>query len=263
MSLQIRQTTALFTALAFGGSLAGLAATPAAAGSSQSCAITSSSQSRAITSSSQSRSPAPAQATAGFTPIRARIDVDGDHRRDTISFVQQPSTHRLHRFLLTVTTAAGRTDTMRVAISNEGQALEARNVWAGTAHADGTRGAEMLLDLGGGIGDAAGFHMYTWRRDRIASAPAPVRVEPGAARNYWNVVGMPWGYSGYTFASTKGVRTVTWHQAMHRAGGGYDGHRITARWTNGGWKQVSKTRLRGLTEAQADRLGGWFGITWR
>ncbi|WP_168583394.1 hypothetical protein [Gephyromycinifex aptenodytis] len=207
----------------------------------------------------------PTTTSRASAPVTARVDIDGDKRRDTVRLTQLASTRSWHRFVLSVRTAAGRTDTMRIAVPNQ-TSVKPSDLWWGTAHADGVRGAEILLDLSGNLGDAPYPHMYTWRRGRIASAPAPEKAAPGQQSNYWAIIAQPFQYSGYTFSSRNGARTVTWNRTTPGATPEprrYSGTSTTYRWTSAGWRKVSTKPLRGLSEDSAFRLADWHGITWR
>ncbi|MDO5630092.1 MAG: hypothetical protein Q4G43_17400 [Mobilicoccus sp.] len=209
---------------------------------------------------------APSTNTRPPAPVVTRADIDGDGRPDTIRVARRSVTDEQYVFRITVETAAGKRAIRDALVANyDDGSLAPADVWGGTAHLDGVRGAEMLMDLGGGVGDAPWPHLYTWRNGRIIPAPAPGAT---AANPAWDTMAH-WGrMSGYTVSTVKGQRRITVHALtgrFDRTGETvtYRGTHTTYRWHRGTWQKISTTRSGTLNENKAYDYAGWNGITWR
>lgn len=195
-----------------------------------------------------------------------RVDVDGDRRADTVTLALIRTTPDTYRFGLTVRPARGRSVTMPVTVGRYRTDLTPAMVWTGAAPLDGVSGADLMLDLGGAVGDFAWLHAYTWRSGRLVNLAAP-----GATRRdvSWRIMGPPFAVSGYTVGGPlTGPRTATHHELTSDEYGGsrYQGTHTTYRWVGGAagsWQRTSVQPSGVVTAAQAQRYGGWTGVTWR
>lgn len=195
-----------------------------------------------------------------------RVDVDGDGRTDTVTLALSRTTRDTYRFALTVRPARGRIVTVPVTIGRYRTDLTPAMVWTGAAPLDGVAGADLMLDLGGAVGDFAWLHAYTWRSGRLVNLAAP-----GATRKdiSWHIMGPPFAVSGYTVGGPlTGARTVTHHQLAGKeyAAATYRGTHTTYRWVGGAagsWQRTAVKDSGVVSAAKAQRYGGWTGVTWR
>lgn len=194
-------------------------------------------------------------------PVVHRADVDGDGRPDTVTLTRRRVTTDWYTFRITVRTATGRSAVRDVHVADYvSGTLTPFDVWRGTATVDGVRGAEINVDRGGNVGDAAWPHLYTWRAGRLV----PLRSPESTAG--WNVADHPASVAGYSFSTKRGRRYVTATQLRGRfAADGtvtYQGTRTTYRWRRGAWVTVSRARTGTLSEARGQALAGWQGLSW-
>ncbi len=213
---------------------------------------------------------AAAAAAATVAPVpRAvvrRVDVDGDGRSDTVTLALARTTQYSYGFALTVRPARGRSVTLPVTVGRYRTDLTPAMVWTGAAPLDGVAGADLMLDLGGAVGDFPWLHAYTWRSGRLVNLAAP-----GATRKdiSWHIMGPPFAVSGYTVGGPlTGARTVTRHELFGKeyAAATYRGTHTTYRWVGGAagsWQRTGVKPSGVVSAAQAQRYGGWTGVTWR
>ena len=99
-----------------------------------------------------SATPAPGVPTGSVdtTPVVTRVDVDGDLKRDTVRLTSTKVSQDRYTFRITVTTAKGKRAIRDVHVADylDGT-LTPADIWGGTAHLDGVRGAEIMVDRGG------------------------------------------------------------------------------------------------------------------
>ena len=208
----------------------------------------------------------PAPAVSAARPVVRRVDVDGDGRADTVSLALTRSMPNTYRFTLTVRPARGRAATLPVTIGRYREDLTPAMVWHGAAPLDGVAGEDVVLDLGGAVGDFSWLHAYSWRSGRFVNLPAP-----GAGRRdiAWHVMGPPFAVRGYTVGGPlTGARTVIAHSLTGDDYGAtrYRGTHTTYRWTGGaagGWQRTGVRPSGELTVTQARRYAGWIGVNWR
>lgn len=133
--------------------LAGIVAAPAVATAAPTSAPATALTAAASPSAHVTRT-APTSGTAKAAPYVHKVDVDGDGRRDTVTLSLAGARGDKNLYRLSVWTAARRSaaTTVAVAIDNH---LPPKDLWLGAADFDGVRGNEILLDLGGGLGDFA------------------------------------------------------------------------------------------------------------
>lgn len=214
-----------------------------------------------------SATPAPGVPTGSVdtTPVVTRVDVDGDLKRDTVRLTRTKVSQDRYTFRITVTTAKGKRAIRDVHVADyvDGT-LTPADIWGGTAHLDGVRGAEIMVDRGGNVGDFPWPHMYTWRNNRIVPAVAPRATVGDPA---WTVADHFTLVAGYDFSTVRGARQVVATELKGRFVNSerlvYSGTRTTYRWAGGTWKPVRTTKTGTLSEDRARDLAGWTGFTWQ
>lgn len=215
----------------------------------------------AAPSATAAPSAAPAATTASKS-LTKRVDIDGDGRNDTVTLQLVSARGDKNGYRLTVRTATRRTSSRVVYVYNLNDAT-VNDIWVGASGFDGVRGNEILLDLGGGVGDFPNLITYTWRNGKLG-----VLVSPNGAARYpnWPITVPPFGVSGYTFSMKGSTRYVVHHElnpSKSGRGRSYSGIDTTYRWTPKGWKKVSSKRSGVLSAAAASKLGDFRGLIWR
>ncbi|GAB97937.1 hypothetical protein KILIM_089_00070 [Kineosphaera limosa NBRC 100340] len=205
-----------------------------------------------------------AQAAAPVT-VTSRLDVDGDGRADRTTLAPVRSTSTTITLRLSTRTAAGRNFSTLLTVDHDSSGADARSAWVGAGVVDGARGAEIVLDLNGGVvGDWPRIAVYTVRGEawRLLRAPGA-----RADRTPWATANLEYAKSGYTFSTKRGVRLVTVNRLApvgdDPATGRYHGTRTTYRWARGAWAKSATQRVRGVSESQAGRLSGLNGLSLR
>ncbi len=103
--------------------------------------------------------------------VISRADIDGDGRRDTTTFRFVSTDGAKARYRLSVRTARGATASL-IVVTDDYFKQPASDFWVGVTGIDGVRGNEIVLDLVGGVGDAADIRSYGWRNGRLANIRA-------------------------------------------------------------------------------------------
>lgn len=201
-------------------------------------------------------------APAARGDVTKRIDVDGDGRADTVTLRAVLRGGARAGYDLSVRTATGRTDRLRLPVDDLGIDRPASDFWVGVTGIDGVRGNEVVLDLVGGIGDATDVRSYAWRDGRIVLVPAA-----GSTARWpnWQIGIVEFGHVvGYTFGvGPRGVRQVTKHDlTASRSGRTFTGTNTLYRWSRDGWRRQS-ARPVSLPRKAASALSGLHGLTWR
>lgn len=202
---------------------------------------------------------APAATTASAS-VTKRVDIDGDGRADTVTLRLVSARGYTNGYRLSVRTAKGRTASLPVYVDNTSDP-SAKDVWVGVTGVDGVLGNEVMLDLGGGLGDFGWFHTYTWRNGKLVPLAAP-----GSSRTSrsWPVTFPPFPVSGWTFSMKGSTRYVVHHQLNPSASGRtYSGTNTTYRWTSKGWKKVSTAKSGVVSRATAEKMSDFRGLIWR
>ena len=200
---------------------------------------------------------------AALDPSGSRIDVDGDGRADRTSLTKVATTRDDYTFRLAVRTAAGRSVNLPVKVPNYRDNVTAEEVWVGAAGVDGVRGGELILDLGGGVGDFPAEYVYTWRSGRLVTLRPPGARSgrtPWAIADHWLLV------QGYTFSMRRGVRYVVAHDLKNTSPGStitYQGTHTTYRWARTSWVKVSSKPSGVLPESAHKKYASWHGLVWR
>lgn len=175
--------------------------------------------------------------------VVARVQVDGDRRRDTVRY--QVITDDLVK--VTVETARGRVDSMRLRTY-----YWPRGKWQGAARIDGRRGAELVVGTSTGA-HALLFSVLTWRGGELTRERAP-----GGGRE-WLVDAAYNDYYGWLRTRTDGgaaqiiERYVTREGTSHR----WSGRAISYTWRSGDWRRSSKRSLSYRGDRNASRVYGW------
>lgn len=171
-----------------------------------------------------------AGAGRGAPPVRTvtkMFDVDGDARADRVTLAPV----RAGRFLLTVTTARGRT--ARVPVWSTFAQDWGENPWVNQGGIDGVPGSEIVLAVSGGDGVSA--VVLTWRRGKLVNLKAPANQGfEGPARD-WYWIGDDVHAAGYRFWTAGGVRKAA--ACNFTLGSGkWRGAVTTSHWTSSGWR---------------------------
>lgn len=180
----------------------------------------------------------------------AKVDVDGDGRKDTVKVSRLTST----KYKVTVTTAKKKTSSLTITSTIKRDWGEDSPYW-GAAQLDKVKGHELLLLTGGG--DGVGIAALTWRSSKLVKQAAP------KARNSkyaWYSLGIDWGHHGYRFYNKDGKRYVEQYSLFKMDTPRWEGTIVTSKWTSAGWKQTKKKDV-SLTNAQAKKYpGGFTGV---
>ncbi len=194
----------------------------------------------------------------------ARVDVDGDGRNDVTTLRKVGVRGSDHIFRLTTRTATKRTFSTDIRVPRERDDLKASEVWVGAAGVDGVRGAEVIVDRGGGVGDFPYSFVYTVRKGKWQ-----LLLAPGAKsyRTNWSIANHPAYVSGYEFTMSRGIRRVIVTRLEQTSGSWdnpiYSGNRVTYRWVSGEWRHSSTVKVRNVKDKQAQEWSGWNGLIWR
>lgn len=209
----------------------------------------------------------PASAAAESTPPVAtstNADVDGDGRADftELKKIGIRSTDYIYR--LSTRTATKRRFSTDIRVPRERDDLRTSEVWVGAAGVDGLRGAEIIVDRSGGIGDFPYNFVYTVRQGKWQ-----LLLAPGAKsyRTSWSVANHPAYVSGYEFTMNRGIRRVVATRLQGLGGSPeapiYNGKRITYRWVSGEWRHSGTVTVKNVPDKQAQEWSGWNGLIWR
>ena len=202
--------------------------------------------------------PAATQAAKTFTH---RVDIDGDGRKDTVTLRLVSSRGDVNGYRLAVRTAKGRSSSLPVYVTENMNNPTPRDLWVGATGIDGVRGNEVMLDLGGGVGDFAWIHTYTWRNGKLTPLAAPNSTRTSRS---WTVTFPPFPVSGWTFSMKGDTRYVVHHQLnASPSGRTYSGTNTTYRWTPKGWKKVSTAKSGVVSRKTADKMSDFRGLIWR
>lgn len=194
------------------------------------------------------------------TVVTHRVDIDGDGRKDTVTLRLVSSRGDLNGYRLAVRTAKGRSSSLPVYVDNMNDPTP-RDLWVGATGIDGVRGNEVILDLGGGLGDFAWIHTYTWRNGKLTPLAAPNSTRTSRS---WPVTFPPFPVSGWTFSMKGDTRYVVHHQLnASPSGRTYSGTNTTYRWTPKGWKKVSTAKSGVVSRKTADKMSDFRGLIWR
>ncbi|MGC4154423.1 MAG: hypothetical protein QM628_15285 [Propionicimonas sp.] len=179
----------------------------------------------------------------------AKIDVDGDGRKDTVKVTRLSST----KYKVAVTTAKKKasitiTSTIR-------QDWGEDNPYWGAAKLDKVKGHELLVLTGGG--DGVSIAALTWRKGKLIRQAAP---KARSSKYAWYSLGTDWGHHGYRFYTKNGKRYVEQYGLFKMGTPRWEGTIVTSKWTASGWKQTKKKNV-SLTDAQAGKYpGGFVGV---
>ncbi len=173
----------------------------------------------------------PSSPASAVKPVTKRFDVDGDRRADRVTLAPV----RKDRYLLTVTTARGRT--VRVPIwSTFGQDWGG-NPWVNQGGIDGVPGAEIVLAVSAGDGVSA--VVLTWRGGKLVNLAAPVSRGLGDPSRAWYWIGDDAHLAGYTFWTAGGQRKALACAYELQAPNRWSGALTTSVWTGSGWREVA------------------------
>ena len=186
---------------------------------------------------------APAVQAAPGGEVVARIDVDGDGRRDVVRFRAVDD----NRAVVTVATARGTT------LRKKLRTLYIEPSWHGAARIDGRRGAELVVLTDAGAHTL--FHtVLTVRGGRLVKENAP-----GRGRT-WVTDGAVFVYIGWKRYVRDGRSFVVRRYVTKDFDSDkWSGRAVTYRWRKGhsDWQKVSAGSLHPHTDRRAARFGGW------
>lgn len=200
------------------------------------------------TSAEAATTAAPTAAAADTKTSSA--DIDGDGRRDRVTFAQKREDRRGCHYTLTVKTARGAVVSTPVTARG---ACDPLMSWWGPIAMDGTPGAEIVVNLTPGSSDFT-LRVYRWQRGALVLQAAPGARGSRDARNTWVAANTPRHHAGYTFSTKRGVRYVVRHDLRpYRKTGKLSGTHTTYRWAPATktWVRVSSTRSGLVTERVA------------
>lgn len=179
----------------------------------------------------------------------AKVDVDGDGRKDTVKVTKLSS----KKYKVAVTTATKKKSSITITSTIKRDWGE-EPYW-GAAKLDKVKGHELLLFTGGG--DGVSVAVLTWRKGELVKQAAP---KARSAKYAWYSLGGDWGRHGYRFYTKDGKRYVEQFGLFKMGTPRWEGTIVTSKWTASGWKQTKKKNV-SLTEAQAKKYpGGFVGV---
>lgn len=192
----------------------------------------------------------PEFAPTAAKPVKVKVDVDGDGRKDTVK-VTRLSTNR---YKVAVTTAKGRKKSIKITSTIETD--WGMDPYWGAAKLDKVKGHELLLATG--AGDGYTTTVLTWRKGKLVKEAAP---KARSAKYAWYSLGTDWGRHGYRFYSKNGKRYVEQFSLFKQGTPRWEGTLVTSKWTAKGWKKI-KTKQVSLTTTKAKKYttGGFIGV---
>jgi hypothetical protein len=179
--------------------------------------------------------------------VVARVDVDGDGRRDVVALgsrrLDSPNEKRI---IVRVRQASGATVTAR-----RHAEWVAGGLWRGAGRIDGRPGRELVIR--GLTGAHATFsYVLTWRKGRLVSLRSPHGDRLWAADAAAMIV------IGWHRAKDERPGLLRFREASaQRPGGPWTGSSTTYRWTTSGWRELGVTRVENATTERLDSWGGW------
>lgn len=184
--------------------------------------------------------------------ITKRADIDGDGRTDRLTVRYTTFGQGLQ---VTLSRSRGRSVSLRMPADLE--QIGEPSVRVGDI--DGARGAEIVVTEA--FGDIPHYAVLTWRGGKLVRLDSP----GGHKGDTWTInpdyEGQP-GYWGYSFGTSKGVRTATTYTLSRTKSGRYFGPAATYRWTPRGWRWMSTTKV-SLKQSQARAVTAFGGVKFR
>lgn len=187
-------------------------------------------------------------ATSASVPAeRARVDVDGDGRRDQVRI-----TRSQNALVVRVVTARGATASAAIDQGDFRPEERPTKSLHGAVAFDGVPGRELFVYYGHGAHTPV-FQVLTWRRGRLVAMPDPSGAPlapmwaPDAAFGYGTGYRLTVRGSRRDLAVTRATRTDD-----HR----YVGMTLSYRWRANAWRKISAKRV-SLMNDQAERAFGW------
>lgn len=199
----------------------------------------------AAPASAADHAPAGIVKAATAKTVRAKVDVDGDGRKDRVA-VKPVSANR---FKVIVKTAKKRTASLTITSTITSDWGLTTPYW-GAAKIDGVKGHELLLSIGGG--DGVTTIAVTWRKGKLVRATAPQPRGTGADKYNWYTLDTGWGTSGYRVYIKKGKRYIQNYWTSTDGLGNWTANITTSKWTKSGWKKVS-VKTKAVTAAQVKK----------
>lgn len=177
--------------------------------------------------------------------VVARVDVDGDGRKDQVGLVQRTSYPQNGTITVRVRTAKGRT------MKTSHKATWYGSAWHGAAKIDGRAGRELVVGSSAGA-HAKFFRVVTYRSGKLVTLKAP-----GGARTWW-IDGSYSMNAGWFRSTSKGKVYMTSKTAVRNwSSSGHDLRTTKYQWKSNRWKRVSSTRNPRATNRSAYATAGW------
>jgi hypothetical protein len=179
--------------------------------------------------------------------VVARVDVDGDGRRDDVGVAGRGSA-AARSVVVRVRTGTGRIVSMRAAAE-----FWPGSLWRGAAHLDGRRGAELVVGYTQGA-HTLYYRALTWRAGRLLTLGAP------GPRVLWVIDGAFFVSLGWQQLPRDPAGTVRQLTAQRAGSSVHDPFRGTVtryQWTPRGWRTVASRTVFPLTDTAAYAWGGF------
>jgi hypothetical protein len=164
------------------------------------------------------------------------VDVDGDHRLDTVRVYNAGTQGDNTTWKVKVTTATGKVSSVTFPIPT----YQTNKPWYGWANLDGRRGAELLFETH--TDDGLGLEVLRWQAGKLVRVKSP--VSPSALTQEWGgwfAVSESDISSGYRFFTSGGKGYVdAWDADCPEADGSKPCTVKTIRsvWRSGSWHKV-------------------------
>lgn len=183
----------------------------------------------------------------------ARVDVDGDARRDTVTLQQVGFDEYEPQHRLCVATATGKVSSV---VDTAFAALGSYPAYYGAAGLDGDPGNEIVLRAGLGAHSEL-FHVYAWRGGRLVRQNSPDMRQPE-----WYIDLAASVVEGYRFSTSRGTRYVVATYGEKRPGAAtFKARQTTFQWKKGGWVRTSaRTATFRNNSKTTTALYGWNGV---
>ncbi len=187
---------------------------------------------------------APTTAQAASPNRTVKVDVDGDHHKDTVKLYEDDTST-----LVKVTTAKKKHASKRT------RGGELGNGYYAAAKVDGTKGYELIFVIDQEM--STQYQVLTWRKNKLVNDPAPYILNADGKKVSWSPGDED--LSGFRFFTSKGKRyvdaTYLWFGEDT-----YEGVTYRSVWKSGAWSHKSDKSIYSLTEDEAAAYSGFHGL---
>jgi hypothetical protein len=203
--------------------------------------------------------PSVADAASAFQPSNttvvktAKVDVDGDGRKDTVRIYHLDSV----TFRVVVTTAKKKQASLTVTANPDTFA----RIWAGAATFDGTPGYELLVNENGAE-EAIWYDVLTWKSGKLVREPGPAAPPEGEGSG-WGLVGFGTAGQGMHFFTSAGKRYVDvgyWSCDDADSDATCSASVQRSVWRSRSWHSVKHFTRNNLTATQLKAYQGFSGV---